>query len=328
MLYPTPVVVDADVLIRDIQYALRAGHLPSRLRSASRDYSLVTGVSLFATQEVFSEAIRHLADVAERVSVSESEVRLTWNREVVPKVRVVEIDERTVTDSRVAKVRELHASDAPTAALAALLAPAVLLTDNRKHFAPFGMPSTKSDVIAKDTVTLSQFGLGVRGAELFSTVGGIGAVDVSKKAITHLGKDGAALVGLLAAAGLWLFMTSTRGRSVRAEVGELVRAAGPPLGKMIEAAVTAGHRVDEFAVPRVVEGDALTVVARRLAVGQSVMTTREVAQELRSRGFRFEGAGRFEARTRAWLLGQSCLHELSRGHWSLGYHAADLPIEV
>lgn len=69
MLYPTPVVVDADVLIRDVQHAITAGHLPRRLRSASGEYSLFTGVSLFTTVQVFREAIRHLPDVAARAKV-------------------------------------------------------------------------------------------------------------------------------------------------------------------------------------------------------------------------------------------------------------------
>jgi len=77
MLYPAPVVIDADVLIRDVQYAITAGHLPRRLRSASGEYSLFTGVSLFSTQQVFREAIRHFPDIAERAKVSETEVRTT-----------------------------------------------------------------------------------------------------------------------------------------------------------------------------------------------------------------------------------------------------------
>jgi hypothetical protein len=328
MLYPTPVVVDADVLIRDLQYAITTGHLPRRLRSASGDYSLFTGVSLFSTRRVFCEAVRHLPEVAERAKVSETEARTTWNREVVPKVRVVQIDEHAITDPRVAAVRELHDSDAPTAALAVMLAPAVLLTDNRKHFAPFGMPSTRSDAVTKDTVTLSQFGIGARGVMLFPTLGGVGLVDGSKKVIADVGKDGAALLGLVAAAGAWLFLTNARGRSARGRVSEVVGELAPPLIAMAEAVTAAGQRVDEFAVRRVDNADALAVVARRLAVGQSVMTTREIARELHDRGFRFEGDGGFEARARAWLVGQSCFHELFRGHWSLGYHAAQLPVEA
>ncbi len=251
-----------------------------------------------------------------------------WNREVVRKVRVVQIDDRSVTDARVVAVRGLHRSDAPTAALAALLAPAVLLTDNRKHFAPFGMPSTKSDAVAKDTVTLSEFGIGARGALLFPTLGGVGVFEGAKKLIAHVGKDGATLMGLLATAGFWLFLTSARGRSVRARVSEVAREVGPPLGAMVEAAMAAGQRVDEFAVRRVDKADALAVVARRLAAGQPVMTTGEVAQELQGRGFRFEGEGKFQTRTRVWLVRQSCFHELSRGRWSLGYYAAELPVEA
>jgi hypothetical protein len=69
MLYPVPVVVDADVLIRDVQYVITAGHLPRRIRSASGECSLFTGVSLFAMQQVLREAIRHLPDVASSGSV-------------------------------------------------------------------------------------------------------------------------------------------------------------------------------------------------------------------------------------------------------------------
>jgi hypothetical protein len=328
MLYPVPIVVDADVLIRDAQHAITAGHLPRRLRSASGKYSLFTGVSLFSTPQVFREAIRHLPDVAERAKVPETKVRTMWNREVVPKVRVVQIDDHAVTDARVAAVRELHRSDAPTAALAALLAPAVLLTDNRKHFAPFGMASTKSDAVAEDTVILSEFGIGARGAMLLPTLGGVGVFEGSKRLATHIGKDGAALLGLLAAAGVWLFATSARGRSVRARVSGAARKVGPPLTGRVERALAASQRVDEFAVRRLEKADALAVVARRLAVGQPVMTIREVANELHARGFRFKGEGRFEARTRAWLVGQICFHELSKGHWSLGYHAAEMPVET
>jgi hypothetical protein len=177
-------------------------------------------------------------------------------------------------------------------------------------------------------VTLSEFGIGARGAMLFPTLGGVGVFQGSKKVIAQVGKEGAALLGLVVAGGLWLFLTSARGRSVRGRVSEVAREVGPPLAAVVEEAVAAGQRVDEFAVRRVDEADALAVVTRRLAVGQAVMKTREIAQELRGGGFRFEGDGRFETRTRAWLVGQTCFHELARGHWSLGYHAAELPVEA
>lgn len=48
MLLPAPVVVDADVLLRNVDYALRKGYPPALLGSASGPYSLFTGVGLFA----------------------------------------------------------------------------------------------------------------------------------------------------------------------------------------------------------------------------------------------------------------------------------------
>jgi hypothetical protein len=179
-------------------------------------------VSLFATPQVFREAVRHLPEVTQRAKVSDAKVWAIWNREIVPKVRIVRLDERVVTDARVAPVRGLHWSDAPTAALAVALAPAVLLTDNRKHFAPLGVPNTKSDAVAKDAVTLSEFGMGARGAMLFPALGGVGVFEGSKKLIAQVGQDGAALIGLVAAAGLCLFLTSSRGHAsvvLREEAG-------------------------------------------------------------------------------------------------------------
>jgi hypothetical protein len=163
---------------------------------------------------------------------------------------------------------------------------------------------------------------------LVPTLGGVGVLEGSKKLIAHAGKDGAALLGLLAAAGFWLFSTSARGRSARGRVSDAAREVGPPLAAKVERALAAGQRVEEFAVRRLDTADALAVVARRLAVEQSVMTTSEIAHELHRRGFRFKEDGRFETCTRAWLIERSCFHELSRGHWSLGYHAAQLPVEA
>ena len=328
MLYPVPVVADADVLIRDLQYAITADHLPRRLRSASGEYAVFTGVSLFSTRQVFREAIRHLPDVAERTKVSEPEVRAIWNREVVPKVRVVQIDEHAVTDARVAAVRELHRSDAPTAALAVLLAPAVLLTDNRKHFAPFAMPSMKSDSVAKDTVTLSEFGLGARGAMLFPALGGLGAVEGSKKLIAHVGWGGAAVVGLLSVAGLWLFVTSApwslcpcprhrgrpRGWAAGGRDGGGGNARWPTAGRVRGLAGGQGRRVSRRGA-----------AARRRAAGDDDPRDRPGAPQS---GLAIRGRRQIRDSHARLVVEQSCFHELSRGCWSLGYHAAELPLEM
>src|SRR3954467_7187439 len=158
MLFPIPVVVDADVLRRCVDYALRKGYLPALLGQASSDYSLMTGITVFATVQVADEAVRLLPDIARSREVSLQVVEETWDRFIVPRVRFVPTRDDMVSDRRVAEVRQLDASDAPTAALTSLLAPAVLATDNRKHFRPMGLVEAKTDEIARDVFALGEFG--------------------------------------------------------------------------------------------------------------------------------------------------------------------------
>jgi hypothetical protein len=88
--------------------------------------------------------------------------------------------------------------------------------------------------------------------------------------------------------------------------------------------VAASERVGEFAIERLGDADALAVLARHLAVGQQMMSTVEVARELRQWGCSFRGEVRHETATRAWLVREPCFDECQHGHWSLGYQAAAL----
>ena len=327
MFFPAPVVVDADVLIRNVEYAIRTGRTGALLGGASSNYTLLSGVVLFAAPQIGGEAIRHLPEVAERRGVPVAKVRAVWNTLIVPNVRFVCVPPEVVADPRVEQVRELHAADVHTAALVALLAECVLATDNRKHFRPFGLPrfnEVPTDTVSVDLLFLAQFGMGVKGTMLVPTVAGAATIEGSKKLIAAVGRDGAALIALILLGGAILLATSERGRRVRTQIADVAREAGPPLMEYMAKTTAAGDRVGAFAVGRVSGPDALAVVARRLAIGQSVMTTAEVAQELRTHGFGF-GAGRgHQVETRAWLSRTDCFHELRRGHWTLGYQAAPI----
>lgn len=322
MLMPVPVVVDADVLIRNVEYTIRKGWAGALLGRASGAYSLSTGVVLFAAAPAGDEAIRHLPEVAERQGVDLQTVRATWNSLIVPNVRFVKLRDDAVNDPRIEGV---HPKDVPTAILASLLAPAVLATDNRKHFRPFGLPDEiKTDAVAIDLYAVGQYGTGVNSATLVPRLSGAIVVEGAKKAGAKLGNDTVALIGLVILGGLVLFLLSERGRSFRAKVGEAAREYGPPLMERVAEGMAAGERVGEFAIERVGDPDALAVLARHLAVGRTMMPTVDVARELRRRGYAFRGGVRHETATRAWLVREPCFHEFQHGHWSLGYRAAVL----
>jgi hypothetical protein len=206
-----------------------------------------------------------------------------------------------------------------TAALTALLAPAVLATDNRKDFRPFGLAATKTDSVAIDLFALGQFGVGSKGAVFVPYAGGALTVEGAKKVIDMVGKDTALLIGLLLVGAAALFLQSDRGRDVRRKLAAAGHILGPPLLEAIEKATLAGERVGAFAVERTGAPTATAIIARQLAIGQSVMGTREIAAELRRHNLGFRGDVRHETAARAWLVRESCFFELERVHWTLGY---------
>src|SRR5579875_2361168 len=211
MLYPAPVVVDADVLIRNVDYALRTGRPGKLLDSASRNYTLRSGVVLFAAPQIAEEAIRHLGEVAERRGVPLAQVREAWNTLIVPKVRLVPVSLEVVDDHRVAEVGALHAADVHTAALVALLADCVLASDNRKHFRPFGLPDCKevpTDAVSSDLLSLSRFGIGAEGVMLVPKLAGAATIEGFKRVIATVGRDGAVLIALIVLGGAFLLATS------------------------------------------------------------------------------------------------------------------------
>jgi len=322
MLMPVPVVVDADVMIRNVEYTIRKGWAGALLGRASGGYSLASGVVLFAAAPAGGEAIRHLPEVAERQGVDLQTVRATWNSLIVPNVRFVELRDDAVSDPRIEGV---HWKDVPTAILASLLAPAVLATDNRKHFRPFELPDEiKTDDVAIDLYAVGQYGTGVNSATLVPRLSAAMAVEGAKKASAKLGNEAVALVGLVILGGFVLFLLSERGRSFRAQIGKAAQEYGPPLMEWMAEGIAAGERVGEFAIERVGEPDSLAMLVRHLAVGQTMMSTVEVARELLHRGYSFRGEVRHDKATRAWLAREPCFHEFQRGHWSLGYEAAAL----
>lgn len=221
VLLPAPVVVDADVLLRNVDYPIRTGRTGARLRQADSNYSLFTGVALFAAAEVGAEAIKHLPDIADRRRVSMEVVHETSNRLVVPNVRFVKLVSASSTDPRVEAVRNLDPSDAHSAELVALLAPAILATDNRKHFSPFALPEAKTDEVAIDLSALADVGLGVRGTLLLPTAAGAVTIEGSKKLAAKIGTDGAFIIAPVLLGALALYMTSDRGRGLRAKLGEI-----------------------------------------------------------------------------------------------------------
>lgn len=316
-LTPPPVVVDADVLIRNVDYAVRHGHVGALTRHASTRYSLMTSVVLFASTDAAQEVQRHLPDIAERRKVEIDAVQRVWNESFAPAIRFVDVPDGIIDDPR---IEGTDPKDQHTARLVCLLAPAVLATDNRKHFKPFGLADTKTDEVAIDLAAVGQFVTGAKGAAVVPMATGALTINGSKKVIAKLGKGDALLLGVVLLGVLVLLLTSERGRAARTKLGEVAKEVGPKLAELMESVNAAGDRVHAFAIDQITEPGAVGLLARQLATERSVMTTVEVANWLKQQGLSFTTTGTHQTQTRAWLLGTPCFEEVTRGRWTLGHH--------
>jgi hypothetical protein len=323
--HPAPIVVDADVLIRNIEYTINRRRAGALLAGASASYTLMSGIVLFATTAVAAEVFRHVPDVARRTGVRVADVAGVWNEVFAPRVRFVDVGSVVTPDARVAAVRSLHEPDTPTATLVVLLAPAVLATDNRRHFKPLGLPDTKTDAVAIDVAYLGQFGRGITAGALIPTIAGAGVIEGSRTVIRSIGGEAATLLSLLLLGGALLYWQSNKAQALKNAIGQLASELGPPLGTAMDEWLAASKRVAAFAVDRSEAPDALSVVARRLAVGQTAMSTTEIARELRMHDIRVtDERVRHKTATRAWLKDHTCFVEHKHGQWTLGYHGAGL----
>jgi hypothetical protein len=323
MLAPGPVIVDADVLIRNVDYVVRKGYSPALLGHASCNYARSTVVSLFATTKVQDEVLRHLPEIAERRRVGFDTVRTVWNEHVVPKVRFVDVPESS-DDPRVSEVAALHPPDRSTAALTSLLAPAVLATDNRRHFRPFGLPDEKTDTLAIDLFELGHAGLSINGALLMPGATISLAVGGARQVLTKVSSEAAFLLGVGLAIGAALFLTSRASQDLRSRVACSTQKFGLHLSSIAERGMAASERVRAFAAAAPDRRGARATIARRLAIDEPLLATAELARILQEEGFTFEGPARHRTMTRAWLESEPCFDEISRGYWALGSYSAEL----
>ena len=316
-LSPVPVVVDADLLIRNIGYGVREGTDESLITNARPGYARAGGIPLYATTAVAAEVERHLHEVARRCERPEQEVIAVWNDVFRPRIVFVPVRGDELDDPRIAAVRRLHEKDAPTAALAVLLGESVLLTHNVKHFRPLGIAGQDVTEMSIEAHRLGSALKQADAATVLPRVVGYGAYAGTQRLVAAVGSEGVLAFALLGLGLIVKYWETDRIRSVRAGAVRVMQEIGPPLGEFLERAERASATLWQFAVAPMEPRPAMSCIARALAA-EATLSTEEIADRLRWDGFGFNG-GVHRTQTRAWLLREQCFHEVRRGHWSLGY---------
>jgi predicted nucleic acid-binding protein len=121
-------VVDTKAAINSACYRVRTGH-PGLLERAIQLRHLGL-VPLLAPRHVLEEVNEHLAARAREEGLDPDAVTQIWTQQLRPHIRVVDLAIRDHLDPRLRGVLADDPDDLPTAALALLVAPTVILSDD------------------------------------------------------------------------------------------------------------------------------------------------------------------------------------------------------
>jgi hypothetical protein len=169
-------VIDADATLSSIHNHCRTSIPPRLLRIAASTRSRV-----YASEHVLSEIYAGFAKLSSPAASAE-QMQSRFEREYLPRIRWVSIDDSEVRDERVAEVTDR--TDIPTAQLASLIAPCLVLSEDKSLRSPGFAPSAWRDaaafgarvVEAADEQAQATLALGLPAAFLIG-----GALELGKK---------------------------------------------------------------------------------------------------------------------------------------------------
>jgi hypothetical protein len=303
---PRLVVLDADVLLNEMLHPLYAGRATDLIASIDKG-----SLRAFVTSEVLHEVLALPASFARHHGLERGEISAVWRDWYAGRVWVVG-EVPLGNDPLIGAVARRDVRDAPTVALARLIAPATILSidSDLKVMAIRDWRSATRDGrimgVADETVV-----------GFASTVGmalyGSGALVVGTvKAVSRLPPAAAMLLGI----GIGLVAARTRGRWSEGwarALPHLVRFGedlAKQTGDAMRVRVSIEARFDEREVPTPEPRLLLADAARCLALRPG-LTAAEIADDL---GRPASAA----ADIRALLRDNRCFAKVARGRWTLG----------
>jgi hypothetical protein len=142
---PIPAVLDTSCVRTELHHQVVNGRLPK-----SVDVVRSGRTRMFMELDTLHETWKRLPRFAGQMDVPVATLQRMFANDWLPLLSIVSVPEvlRQI-DERAGAVRDLDPDDYPTAALAALLSPCILLTHNHRHFHPLGVriPSQGVDAV-------------------------------------------------------------------------------------------------------------------------------------------------------------------------------------
>lgn len=308
---PIPAILDTNVILRDMEHWVRRGK-PTFLWLAGRAGT----IRLFASKQVSDEIAEHLVAFAKKRNLSASVLASLWRDHYAPHIRFVDAGQLQVEDPRVRAVAVRDPDDVPTAVLALMLAPSLVLSDDRKDLVAPG-------IAAPDWFGAVRFGMVVvRGDALLTAVWVFGVLGV--EGVRAAARQGSRLIrtplgffGFLLAAAL---LTRTlRSRSLSGEtMKQFKEVAGRALlgGLRVMAEREQGIRdLDQVAVGPPEECSLARSICRELGLARVPLSRTKLVEALRLHGF---GGRALHTEVRELLESNPAFVEVSPRRWELG----------
>lgn len=303
------VVLDTGVLLNDLARSVRHQQITALIETAG-----IGSFRLLAADHVAREMGEKIPDYGARRGLNIDAMRQAWRRNYLPRIRFVTIDPASVDDPRLGPIVDRDSTDAPTAALAFLLAPCLALaedpdlTDNG-----VGSPGWLQIVLSGRTVARHDQVLltGLWGTQVTGTL----ATEGVRRLIRSRWGPLALLLAAAGVLGVLIQPAEVRDDLVRRGRGVLQRL-GPVMdrvGAAMEARKVAATLLAEVVVPISAERTPLQTAAHVLSTMAEPQTDTELAKVMTAEGCEISRSALLRLMRRC-----STFVEISPHRWQIG----------
>lgn len=313
---PTIAVLDTSCVRSGLNQQLKHDGVPPASLSTVQDGT----VRLFMERETLFETCEKLPVFAEQLGVPTEQLRRRFAEDWLPYINVVSLPpELREIDERAVAVEGLDPDDYPTAALAALLSPCILLTHNHRHFRPLGVKEPWQGVHA--VLAVIDVKVGERRLQAVATIPAAPVVAIGagvKWAADRVGPIVWVIAGLIVVGAVIAYRRQPEERR------ETIKEVGGAAGRfLLEEASKAASEVREarqllgsHLVPPPAKRSPIAAVFRELALSDESMSAQRLCETVDS------SARPAVAALRSYLHAhkEDVFGEARRGSFVLGRH--------
>jgi hypothetical protein len=276
---PIPAVLDTSCVRTGLQYQLVNDRLP-----ASMGIVRSGQFRIFMELDTLHETWNRLPRFAEQLNVPLAKLQRMFADDWLPLLSIVSLPEGVrQIDRRAAAVRKLDSDDYPTAALAALLSPCILLTHNHRDFGPLDVKITSQGVDAVFAAINVKVGeTHVQAVVMLPATPVVAVGAITKWAAEKIGPMAWFVLALLVVGGVVMYrrQPSERKEQIKNFASESGKFLLDEYGRAISAVQQAEDQLVACVVPGPEDRSITSAVFRKLAMTGDSMSAQQICEAL------------------------------------------------